>query len=484
MYCILSGAEHYKSPPAEIAVGYYASPQTRRRLAATVMTTLPRPVRPRILQLALPTIAGNILFSTVAMIQTKFVGDLGAQSVAAVGASQRVFFALQAILMAIAVGTSALVSRAWGAGNKEEAARVTMASVVIAAGASAAIMLFGSLGSVTIASWFGLDAETTQLAARNIFWLSMFIAGFAVDIILCGALRATGDVWTPLVFVAAVNVLNVPLLYAFIFGRFGAPAMGTSGAAFATGLSLVIGGIVLLGFWMKQKLTIGFVGTWRSHSQRFRSLFRLSLPAALEQAVLQFGFFIFLMMVGNFYGTEAFAAYNVGVNMLSIGMVIGFGFSIAGATLVGQHLGAGDIAAARRSGWRACGLAIASMSTLAIVVAAFAPQLAHFFLGDQPLTERYTIQLTYILATMLPLLGVDFAIGGSLRGAGDTRFPLISTFVSLIVMRCGLAALAVAAGLPVIWVYAAMIGDYVLKASLLIGRFRSDRWVHVIPHRT
>jgi putative MATE family efflux protein len=444
------------------------------------MIDTPRTARPRILQLAIPTIAGNILFSTVAMIQTKFVGDLGAQAVAAVGASQRVFFALQAILMAIGVGTAALVSQAWGANDKDEAARVTMASVLTAAGASLLIMLLGTFGSTHIASWFGLDATTTHLAAKNIFWLSVFIVGFAVDIIVCGALRATGDVWTPLGFVAAVNVINVPLLYAFIFGRFGAPAMGASGAAFATGLSLTIGGVVLISLWIGQQLTLRFVGGVRSHARRFKTLLRLSLPAAMEQAVLQLGFFVFLMLIGNFYGTEAFAAYNVGVNMLNIAMVIGFGFSIAGATLVGQNLGAGDVVAARRSGWRACGLAMASMGTLAGSISVFAPQLAHFFLGNEPLTEHYTIQLTYILAAMLPLLGVDMAIGGSLRGAGDTRFPLLSTFSGLIVMRCGLSAIFVFAGLPVIWVYASMIGDYILKASLLIWRFRSGRWAYAI----
>ncbi len=439
--------------------------------------------RPRILQLALPTIAGNILFSTVTMIQTKFVGDLGAQAVAAVGVSQRVFFALQAILTAIAVGTSALVSRAWGANDKDEAARVAMASVIVAGGASIVIMLIGTIGATHIAGLFGLDAITTQLAAKNIFWLAIFIAGFAVDIILCGALRATGNVWTPLAFVVAVNVINVPLLYTFIFGHFGAPAMGASGAAFATGLSLTLSGAVLIGFWMKQKLTLKFFGELRSQAHRLRTLFRLSLPATLEQAVLQMGFFAFLMLIGNFYGTEAFAAYNVGVNMLNMGMVIGVGFSIAGSTLVGQSLGAGDIDGARRSGWRACALAMTSMAALGAIVSYFAPELAHFFLGDEKLTVHYTTQLTYILAAMLPLLGVDFAIGGSLRGAGDTRFPLFSTFSGLIAMRCGLSAIFVLAGLPVVWVYASMIGDYILKASLLIWRFHSGRWVHAMDRR-
>ncbi|MDB6099582.1 MAG: hypothetical protein JWN58_2285, partial [Gammaproteobacteria bacterium] len=73
--------------------------------------------RPTIWQLAAPSIMANLMFSMVAMVQTKFVGGMGAPAVAAVGASQRVFFALQALLMAIGVGTTALVARSWGAGR-------------------------------------------------------------------------------------------------------------------------------------------------------------------------------------------------------------------------------------------------------------------------------------------------------------------------------------------------------------------------------
>ncbi|HYM35842.1 MAG TPA: MATE family efflux transporter, partial [Steroidobacteraceae bacterium] len=139
-----------------------------------------------------------------------------------------------------------------------------------------------------------------------------------------------------------------------------------------------------------------------------------------------------------------------------------------------------DIPAARRSGWRACALAMASMGAIALIVSLSAGRLAHFFLGEDEVTVKLTVELTYILGAMLPLLGVDMAIGGSLRGAGDTRFPLFSTFSGLIAMRCGLSALFVWFGLPVIWVYASMIADYILKASLLIWRFHSERWVNAI----
>src|ERR1700761_7272983 len=88
------------------------------------------PIRPTIWELALPSIMANMMFSLVAMVQTKFVGSLGAEAVAAVGAGQRVFFALQAVLMAVAVGTTALVARAWGAGQQQEASRFTSSSLM------------------------------------------------------------------------------------------------------------------------------------------------------------------------------------------------------------------------------------------------------------------------------------------------------------------------------------------------------------------
>jgi putative MATE family efflux protein len=439
--------------------------------------------RPTLWQLAIPSIAANLMFSTVAMIQTKFVGGMGAPSVAAVGAGQRVFFALQALLMAIGVGTTALVARAWGAGQPEEASRITSSSLMLGGLVGLVIMVFGMTFSHQIASLFGLESATEQLAARNIFWLSTFIVGFAIDIILSSALRAAGNAWTPLLFGLAVNLVNLPLLYAFILGNFGAPRMGPAGAPFASGLSFVLCGAVLVFLWTRQKLTIKFVPGDLFKRVRYERLLHIGYPVALEQIVLQSGFFLFLTLIGRYYGTEAFAAYNVGVNMLNVAMVVGYGFSIAGSTLVGQHLGAGDVEGAARSGWRACSMAVAAMTLIGLVVVLNAPALAHFFLGSDQLAVLRTTEFTYIMAAMLPLLGVDMAIGGSLRGAGDTRFPLMTSFLGLIGMRCGLAALFAMSHLPVIWVYSSIIGDYLLKGSLLIWRFKSGRWKHVLLKR-
>src|SRR6202041_1119143 len=207
----------------------------------------------------------------------------------------------------------------------------------------------------------------------------------------------------PLLFGWAVNLGNLPLLYVFILGKWGAPRMGAAGAPFASGLSFVLCGAVLVALWMRQKLTIKFYPGDIFNKARYQRLLHIGYPVALEQLVLQFGFFLFMSLIGHYYGTEAFAAYNVGANMLKAAMVAGSGFSIAGATLVGQHLGAGDAEGAAASGCRACSLAVAAMSLIGFLTVFNAAALARFFLGSDEVAVLRTTEFVYIMGAMLPL---------------------------------------------------------------------------------
>ena len=411
----------------------------------------------------------------------KFVGTLGPEALAAIGVGQRVFFALQAVLMAVSAGTTALVARAWGANDTVEASRVTMASLVAGSAFALAVTVPGILAAAPVASIFGLDPHTTELAAANVRWMSAFNLAFAANFILGAALRAAGDAWSPLWIGAGVNVLNVPLLYVFVFGHYGFPQMGVAGAAVAGGISFTIGAAVMLAIWLAQGFRLKYVASKWFRRERFARLLHIGYPAGMEVAVFQAGYFAFLMLIGHYYGTTAFAAYNVGASLLMACFVVGFGFSIAGATLAGQHLGAGDPAGAARSGWRSALYAVSAMGSIGLLVAIYAPELAAFFLGDEPETLRLTVQMAYIMAATTPLIAIEFAIGGALRGAGDTRFPLIATIVGLIGARCTLAATFTILGWPVVWVYAAMVAEAVVKGGMLVARFRSGRWKTIVP---
>jgi putative MATE family efflux protein len=432
-------------------------------------------------QLAWPSILANLMASLVGFVDTKIVGSLGAPAVAAVTTGNRIFFILQALLMAVTAGTTALVARAWGAGDRDEAERVTRASLGLCAVIALLVTLPGVGVPHALASVFRLEPETIELAAVFIRWLAPFQIAFAVHFALGSALRAAGDVRTPLWIGALTNVVNVVLCYGLVYGSLGLPRLGVAGAAVASGIAFAVGALVLVLLWWRGflALRVGPPGTWER--ARVRRIFDIGYPAGLEQAVWQSGFLVFLWIV-SLYGTAPYAAYGIGVTLLSFSFLVGWGFSIAASTLVGQHLGAGEPDAAARSGWRALRGALAAQIAFGLVIVATAEPLARFMIED-PEVVRLTVVFIYILGSVQPLMAVEYAMGGGLRGAGDTRFPLFAVFAGLIGARVTLASLFAWRGLGVEWIFAALIADYIVKAVLLTNRFRSGRWKTVLSAR-
>ena len=434
----------------------------------------PLPARATVWALAWPAIVGNLLNSTVGFVDLKIVGALGAPAVAAVTTGNRVFFMAQAVLIAVSAGTTALVARAWGARDGAEAERVLRASLVLGVVLGLTLTLLGVALARPIASIFRLDAGVVELAASFVRGLSLFHLPFAVGFVLAVSLRAAGDTRTPLWVGILANVVNVPLAYGLVYGRFGLPELGVVGAAIASGLAFTLFAVVLGGRWLSGGLVLGTGSPGALTRARLGQLVRIGLPAALEQVAWQAGFVLFLAIVA-LYGTDAYAAYGIGVSLLSFSFVVGFGFSIAASTLVGQHLGAGDPDGAERSGWRAMTLAVAVMVVFGAGIVAGAEPLARFLIDD-PAVVHLTVAFIWVLGSVQALMAIEFTLGGALRGAGDTRFPLVVVLCGLFGGRIALAALFAWWGLPVVWVYGALIADYVLKATLLVVRFRGGRW--------
>ena len=425
-------------------------------------------------ELAWPAILGNLLYSTVGFVDIKIVGSLGAPAVAAVTTGQRIFFVLQALLMAVTAGTTALVARAWGAGDRAEAERVTRLSLGLCVAFSALLSVPAVLFAQPLAGIFRLEPGTLSLAATFIRWMSPFQALFAAGFVLQTALRAAGDTRTPLVLGALTNVVNVLLVYTLVYGAFGMPALGVAGAALASGLAFTLGSAVTMGLWWRGRLVVGVGPPKALERGRLARLLRIGTPAGLEQLVWQSGFIAFLWIV-SLYGTAPYAAYGIGVSILSFSFVVGFGFSIAASTLVGQHLGAADPDGAARSGWRAMALSVGVMLVFGAAIVLAAEPIARFLIDDAEVV-RLTVVFIYVLGSVQVLMAIEFALGGALRGAGDTRFPLYTVLAGLFGARVLLSGVFAWLGLPVEWIFAALIADYVVKATMLTLRFRSGRW--------
>jgi putative MATE family efflux protein len=437
-----------------------------------------RPEIPGILRLAWPAVASNLAYSMVGLVDIKIVASLGSSAVAAVTTGHRIFWVLQAVMIAVTAGTTALVARAWGAKNEDEAERVTRASLWLCMGIAGAMTLPAFLLADQLAGIFELDDATVADAASFIRVMSLFNVAFAMSMVIGSALRAAGDTLTPLWIGLGTNVVNVFLVYGLVFGQFGLPAMGVRGAALATGLSLLSGSMVSLGLWWGGKLRIPRGSGVALTRKRVRQLIRIGYPVGLEQAAMQVGFIVFLWIV-SLYGTAPYAAYGIGVQILSFSFVVGIGFNIAASTHVGQKLGAGDPEGAEHSGWRAMRLAVLTMAILSGLIVMTAESIASFIIDD-PEVVRLTVVFIYVLGAAQPLMAIDFTLGGALRGAGDTRFPLVTTIVGLVVVRGCVAGLLALLDFGVEWVFCALLFDYCVKSSLMSWRFRRRAWQKIV----
>lgn len=428
--------------------------------------------------LAWPTIAHTLVFNLVQLWSIRMVGPLGAEAVAAVSTGQRVVFLAQAAILAVATGAAAMVARSWGSGAYREAGRTSMVavelSVVFGLFSVAAIWLL----SPAIARLFLHEAKAIEQTEIYLQTLMPWMAPLAINLVLSSVLRASGQVHWPLWSALIMALFNVPLVYFWTQGIAGFPVLGAQGVAMAAGIGLTTSTAFLLAVWLMGKTALPLVPLTALRHHRTRVLINLGWPAAAEQLVLHSGLNLFVLII-SFYGTAPYSAYGVGVSILAMSFLIGLGFSIAGATLVGQSLGAGKEKLAFQHGWRTMWLCIACMSTLGLSIILGAEQIAGLFQLDAEIT-RHTVIFIYFLGSMQPLMAIEFSLGGAFRGAGDTRTPLLITVLGLLLVRLSLAAIALWLGAEVHWIYACLLADYVVKAALYVRRFRAGTWTHAM----
>jgi putative MATE family efflux protein len=278
-----------------------------------------------------------------------------------------------------------------------------------------------------------------------------------------------------------MNAVNVVGNYTLVYGAFGMPRLGTDGSALATGIAFTTSMAIYLALWARNRLVIRR-SAWLTglEPEQARRILRIGLPSAFEHCAWQGGLWIFLRLVAE-HGTAPVTAYLIGVRILSFSFVPGMGFSMAAATLVGQHLGAGQPQQAARSGWRATLGAVTVMATVGLSIVGVARPMASWFGATGAHTVDLTVIFIHILGAAQPLMAVEFALGGALRGAGDTRFPLVSILTGLFLFRLGGALLLMRLwpDANVVAVWCCLLADYAVKAALLSGRFASGRWKRV-----
>jgi putative MATE family efflux protein len=433
-------------------------------------------LRKTVWTLAWPVIISYLSESMVGLVDTLMVGQLGAAAVAAVGVGAQIFGTVNIVVMAVGTGTLALVARHIGAREPREAQRILGQSIVTATVLAVAAVLPVLLWPRPFIRLFNVGPEVVELAVLFVRRLLLGVPGIAVVFVVAAGLRGAGDSRTPLLVGLIINLVNVVGNYVLIFGHLGFPQLGIVGSGIASAIAAATGALVAMALVTRGglRLRVGRIDL-RPDPDAIRRVLRIGLPAAGEQALMQIGFFFYLTFAAA-YGTSAMAAYFIGVRILAVSFLPGLGFAAAASALVGQHLGAGRPDQAERAAWAANRMCVALMTVTGVIAFVFAEQIARGFVDDPAVVEG-TIWFIYMLALAQPLMAMDYVFGGALRGAGDTRFPLIAVVVAFYGCRLGFAWLVTHwwhLGLP--WLWAALLGDYVARAALKGWRLRGGAW--------
>jgi MATE family, multidrug efflux pump len=383
--------------------------------------------RNRVFALALPIIGENLLQTLVGAIDTLLVARVSKEAVAGVGTAVEFIFFIISVLIALEIGATVLVSQAYGAGRMDQVRDLARQSYAWGLLLAIPVSVLGYVAAPHIVELFGTEPDvadnaTTYLqitAAMSIFLLMTFVGG--------AVFRGTGDSRTPLIASSCANVVNVVSAYLLIFGKLGAPELGVAGSAWAAALGRVCSSSILFLLLItgRRGISLRGEGSWRPKAVVGNQLFRLGLPASLEQVLASAGFMTMLAVVA-LIGTSALAAQQIAFTALAIAFMPAFGFGLAVTTLVGQSIGASnlpDAGIAARIGERS---AVIWMAVGGLLYFTLASESMTVFTNDPEFIEAGESALR-ALAIGLPVWAVWSVYGGGLRGTGDTITPLLST---------------------------------------------------------
>jgi putative MATE family efflux protein len=390
-------------------------------------------------RLAFPIIISNMLQTAYQVVDTFWVGRLSAQAVAAVSFCFPLTFLLIALGGGLPLAGTVLAAQYTGRGNDEAMNHVAAQTLLMVFMVSVVLAAFGHTVATPIMRLLGAAPDVLPDAVR---FFRIAVLGFVFVFMFFayqGLMRGRGVVYPPMLIVLITVLINFVLDPLLIFGWGPFPRMGVAGSAMATlctqalaaaiGLTLMVRGrhgIHLKWFNLQPDLTL------------MRQIFRLGLPASIEQSTQALGMTAMTMLVAGF-GTISVAAYGIGVRVMSCVLIPAFGLSIATSTLVGQNIGADQLHRAERTNLVSCSIAFISLTLAGLLTFSGAAAIARFFMPrggpaiDQSALFIRTIALTF------GFIGVQQVLTGSLRGAGDTVAPMLLAMISLWMFRFPLA---------------------------------------------
>jgi putative MATE family efflux protein len=462
---------------------------------STSFTDAPGTFRP-MMWLTLPVLFEQILHILVGFTDLWLTGNY-LQDEAYVAAMTLMIYALWLVgnvFGFVALGSTALIARFTGARDLPMVNRVMNQSIT--SGLIWSVLLI--VMTLPLAKYFplvmGLQGMAAEAAWRYLQIEICVLPAVMVERVAVACVRGAGDMVSGLAVMAIVNVVNMAASYSLCRGVGPLPELGWTGIAVGTAIGHCCGALILLALLAGGRA--GFhlrLAELRPDWDLIRRILRIGVPGGIDVLLVSICHLIYLRIILSL-GDVAAAAHGVAIQVEALGYMPGGAFQISAATMAGQYLGARDLIRARSSVVMACVVATTVMVAAGIFFYIAATPLAALFLkGSSTEVIPLAAELLRVVAYAMAPLALVMVLVGALRGAGDTRWPLVLNLVGIVFFRVPLAlflahsAITIplvgwtirGAGLGVIGAWYAAVTDIVVRCVLLMLRFRHDAWQQI-----
>lgn len=436
-----------------------------------------------VIQMAWPTVLESFLISLAGMVDSLMVSRLGADAVAAVGLTTQPKFIGLAAFNALNVAVSALTARRKGSDDRSSANQVLMVALVASGLAGILISFICVTFSDIFISLCGSGPDT-HMAAVEYFQIIMGCMIFTViSLTINASQRGVGDTRIAMQTNIVSNLINVIFNFLLIEGRLGFPTMGIQGAALATVLGSVIACIMSICSLFRKE---GFISFFYIHLNKIKptleaakSIVKIWSSALAEQLLMRVGLLSVAVMAAGL-GTTAFAAHQVGMNVLNLSFSLGDGMQVAAVTLIGQSLGAGKSEQAKLYG-AICNNMGKVVSIMLTIIFLFGGEFLYGLFFESSEIIFIGVKIMRVMAIIVLLQITQTIYTGCLRGAGDIVFTTIASMIGVTFIRPVSSYLfchLLSGGIVGIWLGVAT--DQLIRYILTSWRFHSGKWTKFI----
>ena len=380
------------------------------------------------LRVAIPVVLAELGWMFMGVVDTVMVGPLGPHAIAATGIGTSLHMAFAIFGMGLLLGLDTLVSQAFGARQIRECHRWLAHGVVLALLLTPAVMaicaaLYFSIGSLGFHHEVRPPLESYFLV---IIWSTPFLLLYAAFRRYLQGIHLV----TPVMFaLISANIVNALGNWILIYGHFGVPALGVTGAAWATLLSRIyMSAVLLIAIVMHDRWRRSDLADIEIRRAAMRRLIALGFPAA-STVTLEVGVFAAATMLAGRLTPVSAASHQIALYIAAVSFMIPLGLASAGAVRVGHAVGALEPRRAAAAGWTAIFLGVAFTTAAAILFLVTPRRLIGLFSSDENVLVLGS-SLLFVAAIFQLFDGLQGVATGVLRGLGDTRTPMITNLTA------------------------------------------------------